>query len=323
MKRIFISILILLPLLVFAQFNNAGAGATIRISPSLPNPLSQTKASLIYDGFDLTKASIRWTLNNKTIKSGTGAKDVTFQVGPAGSDNRLSVFASSIDGEEVEAAINIVPSVIDILMESDSYVPKWYKGGSLTTQGSKVKIVAIPHFTEGGRAVKPENLIYKWSIDNQYRVSLSGKGRQSLVYPSPMAQTGKTNISVVIENESGAISEQASVSIINKKPQILFYEKRGDEGEITSQAFRILNMTPGTKTKLQAEPFYMNFSSINDLTFDWNLDGSPSSADDGEPNAFTITTLAEAKGNHSVGVLISNIKNALDRAEGFLRINVK
>ena len=92
MKRIFISILILAPLLAFAQFSDAGAGATIRISPSLPNPLSQTKASLIYDGFDLTKASIRWTLNNKTIKSGTGAKDVTFQVGPAGSDNRLSVF---------------------------------------------------------------------------------------------------------------------------------------------------------------------------------------------------------------------------------------
>src|SRR3989344_4303393 len=138
MKRIFISILILAPLLAFAQFSDAGAGATIRISPSLPNPLSQTKASLIYDGFDLTKASIRWTLNNKTIKSGTGAKDVTFQVGPAGSDNRLSVFAASLDGEEIEAAINIVPSVIDILMESCSYVPKWYKGGSLTTQGSKV-----------------------------------------------------------------------------------------------------------------------------------------------------------------------------------------
>ena len=169
-----------------------------------------------------------------------------------------------------------------------------------------MKIVAIPHFTEGSKAVKPENLIYKWSIDNQYRASLSGKGRRSLVYPSPMALAGKTNISVVIENDSGAISEQASVSIINKKPQILFYEKRGDEGEITSKAFKILEIAPG-----------------NDLTFDWNLDGAPSGADDGEPNAFTITTLPEAKGNHSVGVLISNIKNALDRAEGFLRINVK
>src|SRR3989338_3253604 len=58
---------------------------------------------------------------------------------------------------------NFKPVEVNLLLESGSYVPSWYRGASLPTLESKTKGSAFIFLN--GKKLLPANFTYKWRID--------------------------------------------------------------------------------------------------------------------------------------------------------------
>jgi hypothetical protein len=67
---------------------------------------------------------------------------------------------------------------------NDAYVPPFYKGKALLTEGSDVKIVAMPEIKSGSGTINPKNLTYSWKKDYTNDPDGSGYGIHSYVFMS-------------------------------------------------------------------------------------------------------------------------------------------
>ncbi|MEK7085147.1 MAG: hypothetical protein AAB904_01315, partial [Patescibacteria group bacterium] len=183
-SRIFSAILALviftLPVISYGQIGIGGEDFNVKISPQVPGPFTKVQAEANSFTFDIDRANIRWILNGRVISQGIGVKTASFETGGIGSAYTLRVVVSPQNGGTLEKSIEIRPAAIDLLIESKSFVPDWYKGASLLTPGGEFTVVAIPHFSSQGARLKPETLNYVWKVDGRARSDLSGRGRQSI-----------------------------------------------------------------------------------------------------------------------------------------------
>jgi len=328
MKKFLVFSLITLvgPTLVFAQnFGIQTQSFNLEIEPKFPDPLSEVRAKVTSFTFDADRASYQWTLNGKIIQQGTGAKEASFKVGQAGSLNSLKVIISAPDGTRLERTLEIYPNSIDLLVESSSFIPPWYKGAALVTPFGRVKIAAVPNFIFEGKRLDPKTLVYNWRVDDIPRSDLSGRGRQSITIPTPSSTGGQIKVSVKISSPVGTLEQEASTFVEARRPEILFYERRALEGTIISQALSPKTIPAGGELEVQAVPFYMNFSSLSELNFLWKVDGQKViSNSEEEPNILYVKPQeGSASQNALVSLTINNLKRVLEVVTGTFNIQVQ
>lgn len=295
---------------------------TIKLTPQYPTPGSQVTAELSSLNIDIDKANITWVVDGKTILKGSGEKKITFIAASRGSSNKISASATDLSGKTTSAFVTLRPQNIDFLVQTGSRVPYWYKGASLPSTGSRVTVTAMPDFVIGATAISPSSLYYDWRVDNKIRKDLSGKGKRTVSFISE-GQGFPKQLELKASSLDGSIAHKSIFAVEANPQEILFYEK-GDSSSPFSQAISKKTMSANDKIKIQAVPFYLNYSNPSDLQYEWANYGKPSNPVEGEPSTIEIEAAPGSEGMSVVfSILITNTKNLLQKISNTIYVQVK
>lgn len=287
---------------------------SIEMVPPQPGAFVGVSVSLESSSLDINTAEIIWTVNGKVASRGRGVKTLNFETGALGSVTNVRVVVTTTNGQRVEKNFTIRPAEVDVIWEALTYAPALYRGKTLPTSNSKIKITAVPHvFLENGARVTADNLVFTWQRDRQVLGSLSGIGKQSIVIDGPLSFE-KTRIAVYVSSISGLYSTQGGATIEGVNPQVVFYEKHPLLGVRYERALPAEFTLSAEEVTVRSEPYFFALEDVgrNRLNFSWSLNDSPaeSSANINE----IVLRKEESMGTARLSLLIKNTAKALQDA---------
>jgi hypothetical protein len=252
--------LLLLSLALFAfgasaQIGVPSAALSIKITPEFPDPRGNVVATAISYSTDLDRASIAWMLDGEILAQGTGLKEVSFQAAAHGSKNTLSATVVTPEGKTFAATVEVSPQAVDLFTEAKTMVPHWYKGAALPGGGSRVVVTALPDFRSGSSKISASSLTYEWRIDGRVNRDASGRGKNKIVVAAPGPGEVPKDIELKVSTSDGLIAKETFASVRAFPAEVLFYEKRGQEG-ILRDTLKIKMIKAGSGFEVKAVPFF-------------------------------------------------------------------
>ena len=295
-----------------AQFGNFGAGARIFLSvnPEHPGPNERAHISIESALADLSQSDVVWYVNNKVLVKGVGVKNADILVGPLGSKTDVSVTAQTPDGEIISGNTTISPAEVDLLWESDSYVPPFYRGRALASPGTSMRMHAIARFKPAGSVQVPESgVVYTWKLNGSVVQSASGRGKSTARLPSPSLFSTSV-IEVTASAGEGAGSERVQIS--STEPELLLYEDHPLFGIMYNQALGNTTPISDTEATFSAIPYFAEADSPDDarLLYSWSVNGNEIPSDEMKRSELTVN----ASRSNGLAQIALSIKHAANLA---------
>ncbi len=295
MRRLALAFAVVLALAAvpaYAQLGLLGTSGsvTISLSPQYPGPHDTVTLTAQSSVLDLSQSSIVWSVNGAVVAQGTGQETANVTVGALGSDTAVTVQATAPDSTSASATAHIIPTELDLLYDSDSYTPPFYRGRSLPSAGSSLVLQALPHFVEpGGTTVPASDLTYTWRDNGQVMGQVSGKGKSAIVIPSPVLY-GTDVISVQAQSSDGLLSGQSSVSVSAVDPIVVLYEDHPLYGILYEKALDSASFIPESEMTFAAVPYFATAHTPADATlqYAWRVNGQSIRSDAAKPNELTL-----------------------------------
>lgn len=294
-----------------AQAQFLPQSVSLNASPTSPSPGETVAIQATTPLFDRHTAFFSWTVDgvSRPEFDGLGKNVISVEAGSVGSSIRASVSIRRVGGGGEEAGIVIPVSDLALTYFADTYAPRWYKGKALPVSNSAVNVVAIPHIVLDGERVRPENLIYRWTLDEQENV-FSGVGEDVFkVRLSPYTRD-PVAAKVVIEDIEKRIRKEGNIFIEPQEPQAGIYlfsplggiEPRNGTGLYATSKKGLLDF--------KAEVFFLPISAREGLGFLWQVDGVKVGGAPVNPHLLTVDTGARTGTSVSIGFRTDN-KDAL------------
>ncbi len=291
---------------------------SFNVTPKNPDPNTNVNINLMSNSFDINRSDIKWLVNNNTKLKGIGEKDFNFLTGNIGSKTVVAMSVTSPKGDRFLRTINFYPANVDILWEAENYVPVSYKGKALPSQGSLIKVTAIPNFLKGGVKIPSSELFYDWQIDYQKLPNVSGRGKQSMYFVG--SKIGISNIvNVVVSDINNNIRVEKNIIIEPQNPKVVFYKENPLEGKLYNQA--IDNANDGDT--IVAEPYFFSNNQIDNLSYEWLANKKNKIESNVDKNK--IKVLLDSNNPDSISniyIRILNKINILQFADKIFRINL-
>lgn len=196
---------------------------TLSVSPTYPEPGGIVEATVVSYSFNIDNAFITWTFNGAVIKAGVGIKKVSLKIGGVGSTNSIKAIVETGGGVVTEKEVVIQPATVDLVWESESYTPPFYKGKALYAPQGEVVITALPNIVEFGSRVSSANLIFKWKKNGQVLGSLSGVGKNKLTLTGSLVESSMS-ISVEVTSSKSVVKASQKIIIRPATPKVVLYE---------------------------------------------------------------------------------------------------
>jgi hypothetical protein len=294
------------PLRIQAVTNSPQPGETVQISLNH------------YGRVYLDSSNITWIVNGEEYESGVGIKQISIEVGSAGSVYAVRALVNR--GSEIEKTQTTTFSVanIDLLWEVlDSYTHPFYKGKALPTMDSAVRMVAIPQVSNQSGMLPAENLIYNWSKDGGRRASDSGYGKNSILVLAEF--TRRTHSAEVeVEDPQSGSRWTTSTSFRLSEPEVLFYRKNPLGGiQYEREISDTLDLEQGGSSTIVAEPYY--FSNQDSLEYSWRLNGR-SVKDTTTTGNTELPLVSQQKGTSEIDLYVTNKDNIFQSGRGSVKI---
>ncbi|MDB5238235.1 MAG: seg [Candidatus Kaiserbacteria bacterium] len=301
----------------YAQFSIPGADSAVSIStaPAYPGPNASVTLTVQSALYDVGNGTITWTAGGRVIAQGVGATEAHIVTGPIGSATQVQVTVSGDNGT-ASRAITITPASIDLLWESDSYTPPFYRGRALSSAGSSVTVVAIPHLVRSGSAIPPETLTYTWKKDGAVVSSASGRGKSTAVFDGPMLY-GTSAISVTAASSDGTLAANGILRIPDTAPRLMLYEDTPLFGILYNKALVNTTYIPETEMSFTVVPFFGPTVSATDprLEYAWTVNGTSVTPDPAKPYEITINA-EKSTGIANIGLELTHSTNYFLDAQG-------
>jgi hypothetical protein len=312
---IFTLVALLLPVPSYGQMvvPESRNGAILKINPTFPKPNQTIVAEVSSLATDIDRANISWSLNGRPYQSGRGLKKVEMLAGDNGSTLNITVTVTSVEGERFTDTERIRVSNVELIWEAFSYTPPFYKGKALASHETLIKVVAMPELlTSGGALINPDNLIYTWRKDRTVLGSLSGIGRQSLIFRMPKLSE-VSRVDVEISSIDGTQTTATSIVIQSLDPLVVAYEKHPLFGVDFSRALIGDVLMNRNEINIIATPFYFSAYSADDirLKYGWRINRSNSGIN---RNEITLRADEGKKGASSVSFSAENVKEIMQSA---------
>lgn len=277
---------------------------SLSASPPSPEPRSSFTVSASTPTFEKETAFFEWTADGKALRefSGLGAHQITLTAGAVGSPTKISVAVSRRDGDGGSASLTVIPSELSLPWIADTSVPLWYTGKALATPGADVSVVAVPQIIIGGAAIPPQDLIYRWSIDNT-RAALAGAGKQEFRFRASDLAQSTHQIDVVVEDLDARIRKEGRALITtDATPRLTLYPSLAlggaEQRRAGSSAAR-----PGL-FDIIAEAFFFPLSSLSSLAYAWTIDGVQTPTPRDDPRLITIDATGQAGETLTAGLVV-------------------
>ncbi|MEK7509603.1 MAG: hypothetical protein AAB605_02720 [Patescibacteria group bacterium] len=275
-----------------AQFSLTGLERPLTLSMTPEYPMSGDTVRLTVQsyGLDLNRSEVVWYENEKEIARGTGVTTASVTAGALGSRTTVEVVAEDEAGLIGSAQATIRPTEVDLLWESDSYVPPFYEGRALPGTSAIIRAQALARFKQTNGTLLPDtSIIYTWYKGNT-RMS-SGRGRSSFSFPGPTL-FGTDDIRVVAESTDGTLRGEARTRIQSVDPSLELYENHPLFGVLFHRALVSGARTTETEEEVVAFAYFAHVESPRDqsLTYVWRVNDQNVTPDPKAPHTLLITT---------------------------------
>lgn len=286
----------------------------ITITPEIPDPREPITIFVESFSTNLQTSTITWSEDGKIIKS--DFNETTFQtIAPeVGQKKVITMTIEKSNGSVIEKKITFAPAEVDLVYEAETYTPPFYKGGALFTSQSNLNFVAVPRFiSEQNTLISPQNLVYKWKIDNRNIQASSGVGKNKFTYEGVLIQR-PTNITVEVTSLDGLFQAKDVVEISLQNPEVVVYENNPVHGIIFEKAIEGTFNMDREEISLTAQPFFFNSRDVDGFLtqYYWYTNGILGSESDlGE---VTFRADSEQKGIASIQVVANRASYLLQNA---------
>lgn len=312
-KRIF-QILIIFFILSFFLISNAdfdvnNQNINIKLNPEFPTANQSVTVSTDVYITNMDKATISWFIDGVLKLEGIGKKDFTFLTKDYGEGIDLTLQISSSETGTVSKTFEIIPTELDLIWETGTFTPPFYKGKALNTHQSIVKIVAIPNFIKDGIKIKPEELIYTWKKDGKISSKDSGYGKNSFSFVGP--ELFRENIiSVEVETIDSSIKNKKNIFLKSNSPEIIFYEEDPLLGILSNKNLKFFPLfnNYSEEVKIVAYPLFFSMYNKEDIQYNWFVNNNPAP---GFKNTISINTGDKITGSFPISLKVQNLNNFL------------
>ncbi len=197
-------------------------------------------------------------------------------------------------------------SNVDLLWQTNTYTPPFYKGKALYTTQSTVTVVAVPHiFTKNGTLLEPKDLVFTWKQDYKVMGSLSGFGVDS--YSFKGAVLGKpTLIEVEISTPTEGSKAKQGLTLSARSPEAIVYENDPLYGILYNKAITSSFTLPSNEVKLTASPYFFSTDVIgkNNLQYQWDINNA--STANNTNKSIILRHGGDIAGSSNISLVISN-----------------
>lgn len=285
MKRLAF-ILFVLCLFVFvpkaeAQIGSVDSDIDVAFYPENPTPNQMVDISLTSYVTDVNAANITWSVNGKVVKTGMGEKAFSVKVGEQNTTTRVDISIKTKEGDTITKSLSLKPVGIDLLWQSESYTPPFYKGKALFSFQNKITFIALPHMlNNSGVEISPKNLIYKWTKNGSVDSSASGFGKNTFTVASTIIAR-PLDVTVDVTSPNSSANGFAEINIAPTDPLVLFYAKSPAYGiDFGKTLSGTVELKDSKEMTVVAVPYF--FGSTNPgqyLSYKWQINGKQIDAD--------------------------------------------
>jgi hypothetical protein len=301
---LFIFMVLILPLGTEAQgLTDIGGGAlTITLNPQHPQPGEKVTATIDDYSLSTAGAAINWRLDGKAVEVGQGTRAIEFTAPALGTKTALAVSLSLPGGARINAERTITPRYLDIILEPQTYTPRFYAGRALPSHNSIVRATALLHEKDG--AVDPTKYSYTWRLNNKViggGARLGGFKTDAIV-PHGLSST----LTVDIADQTGQTVSRRSFSIPSVPVELQLYEVSalyGLEDKVVKDSLQMI----GNSLTLRAVPYYLDLraGSTQDIFTEWSINNRATETSSRDP--FEITLNRSGGGSTQIGFKVRNL----------------
>lgn len=319
MNRTFLIVLFFFSTLVFSTSLHAQGvpvtGGGIDLTASTDNPVPGQKVTITARSYsiEINSAEITWVVDGKTVQKGFGLTSLTMLAPALGKKVNITVSALTTTGLKISNSISINSSSVDLIIESDGFVPPFFQGKLPVSYQNTFKIIAVPHMANSkGVEYDPKTLVYQWEKNSKVVEDQSGYGKQSLTVVGDIVPRD-LSISVKISTKDGSEHGFGYISVPYTSPSLSFYEDNSLYGPFFNSTIKeYLYISTEKEASVLAIPYGFNkpLLEIGDLALTWMINGfeHPELASN---ESITLRVPDGTNGSSNVELSIQNTKQIL------------
>ncbi len=299
----------LVPFALYAQSPIGGVATMLTLTPATPQAGQQFTVRVDAYSYDMARAHISWSINGKVAAEHAGEQQITLSAPALGTPLSIVAKVTEASGAVHTATKIVTPNALDIILESDTRVPGFYRGRALPSAGSAVRLIAFPSlYTAKGIAVRPDAIIYTWEINN--KVAKAGPGQNTLTMTMPI--TGTMLVGVTVESADGSARQSILEEIPASEPLNLFYEDNPLHG-LSQNALPLEFTLVQDEISIRAEPYFVSRDIFNNATYEWTIADAKVQNSNTDPQTLTLRKTG-GTGSSRVGFSIRNLSSLLQAA---------
>lgn len=280
---------------------------SLSATPFSPNPQEKFTVKAQIPSANANATNFSWTVSGRARSdlSGRGKHTIELTAGEAGSAIRIDVRATPPGGDTETASLTVYVSDLALVWRADTYVPRWYKGKALPSSNSEIIVTALPKISLVGSIIRPENLIYQWSIDDTER-ALSGVGANVFRFKTDAFSGHLRWIRVVIEDTQKRIRKTGELLIAPQNPRAVIYASSPLGGIEPRSVVSNFSVVKDALVDLLAEPFFFAGKSKREFSFSWNVGGSDTGGTPENPYILSVDTRETRSSNIPISVTVDD-----------------
>jgi len=289
------------------------------IRPERPKPYDTVIVYMESYSIDLQSSEISWFVDGELKKREVGSKNLTFEVGGLGSISNVTAVIQTYDGGVFKKSLNIRPADVDMIWESESYTPPFYKGKSRFSYQGDLKVVAIPSIIrEDGTKVPAKSLLYTWKKDGRVMADQSGYGLNTFK-TSGSVPIRSTTIEVEVSTTDSLYVAGSSISINPERPNLIIYENNPVYGILFNRSLGTSLPVSKDELVLSAVPYFFDVVGKDgkNLDYKWVLGGEENRE---FGSNIVLRRVGDQGGKTSVSLRVSNTDKIFQFADASLNI---
>ncbi len=301
--------ILLVPTAVFAQTAGQEPLRYV-VSPETPGPYERVLIQIEGVGNFLGDATITWRQDGAVVNQGAGEHSYSFMTGALGS--RTTIGATVVSPAEGTFSRTFVfsPSVVTMVWESDTTAPPLYRGKTLYSAGSQLKVLAFPTVFSGGSRITTGSLSYQWRRNDEAVTEVSGLGRSIFTFTGDQLKDGET---VAVDVYAGSVKVgHGEITIPVTQPRVILYQYNALRGPLYDMALPAAISLGSKEITIKAEPYFFARESKqnNTLAYDWQLNGESVSGPDTTRGILTLRQAGAGAGEASLSVSLQNLDSS-------------
>lgn len=274
--------------LVSAQFAEPSTSISLVAKPAYPEPNTSVTISLDDYSTNTLGADIAWYIDGVEKTGSRNERSITINSGKLGVSQTITVRLNR-QGVSFSATKTIRPIDVNIVLESDTYVPSFYKGRALPSADASFRAIAV---VNDGQGISWNTYSYKWIFGDRVLQGGAVKGQYAMDLVMP--RFSGDYLTVEVYQADGTMVGRKTLSVQAAEPELLFYEYSPLRG-LLGTALRGDVPLHGSEATFYAEPFFLNKQAPDsgNTTFSWKLNDAAVAGNTGTPNAISLAATGE------------------------------